>query len=217
MTPPDHASQGRQSASTTAEAVITERQQLRRQLQAARAHSARTLPHAQHDALRLFLRNQRLTSARRVALYYAVDTEFPTAALIAKLRSRGQQVYLPRIRRDRRLDFIRLHRNSHWQANRYGIAEPCPQSRRDVLDARQLDVIMLPLLGFDGDGQRLGMGGGYYDRSLAFRRWQQHWRRPCLLGLGYASQQCGMLRAQPWDIPLDAILTQNSLTFFKPK
>ena len=74
-----------------------------------------------------------------------------------------------------------------------------------------MDVILLPLVAFDRKGYRLGMGGGYYDRSLAFRRSRQQWRRPRLIGVAHSCQQHPGLPQQHWDVPLDCIITESEI------
>lgn len=75
-----------------------------------------------------------------------------------------------------------------------------------------LDAIFMPLVGFDREGHRLGMGGGFYDRTLAFTR---HWPRavPKLVGLGHHSQEVARLPVQPWDVSLHAIATDREVIY----
>ena len=76
-----------------------------------------------------------------------------------------------------------------------------------------LDAVLIPTVGFDREGHRLGMGGGFYDRHFAFMRRSQH-RKPVLIGVAYACQEISAIDVQPHDIQLDAILTENGLTWF---
>jgi 5-formyltetrahydrofolate cyclo-ligase len=92
--------------------------------------------------------------------------------------------------------------------NRLGIHEP--EGSRSM-GARWLDVVFLPLVGFDDHGVRLGMGGGYYDRAFAFRRWRTAWHTPRLIGLAYALQQVESLPAAHHDVRLDAVVTEERI------
>ncbi|TXH03953.1 MAG: 5-formyltetrahydrofolate cyclo-ligase [Nevskiaceae bacterium] len=151
-----------------------------------------------------------LRRAQHVAVYLDYGAELGTAPLIDALLRLGKHVYVPRIAvATRRMRFLRLTAETPLRTNAYGIAEPVgrPRERR----ARQMDVIVLPLLGFDGRGQRLGTGGGYYDRALAAPR---PFRRPRLIGYGYALQQVDAVPAEPWDIRLDAAATESGLYQF---
>jgi len=74
-----------------------------------------------------------------------------------------------------------------------------------------LDIALVPLVAFDDYGRRLGMGGGYYDRTFAYLRHREHWRRPKLIGVAFEFQRVAELPAQPWDVPLDGIITEKGL------
>ena len=107
---------------------------------------------------------------------------------------------------DDRLRFAPWRAGEALVANRYGIPEPA--DTRHALPADAMTMIVMPLVGFDAHGHRLGMGGGWYDRSLAFRR-NHASPPPWLVGAGFAVQQVDALRAEPWDVPLDAICTES--------
>lgn len=92
----------------------------------------------------------------------------------------------------------------------YGIPEPV---RGGSFPVEKLDMILLPLVGFDGEGRRLGMGAGYYDQTLAFVN-KDSLQRPQLIGTGFAAQEVDRLPEDPWDIRLDGILTEEGLRFF---
>jgi len=91
------------------------------------------------------------------------------------------------------------------EPNFYGIPEPRPI---ELIDPRTLDLVLTPLVAFDGSGHRIGMGGGYYDRSFAFLRRRRYWRKPHLLGLAYELQKLPAIIPNDWDIPLDAVATE---------
>jgi 5-formyltetrahydrofolate cyclo-ligase len=97
-----------------------------------------------------------------------------------------------------------------WRRNRYGLPEPSALPALLCAPAR-LDLVLVPLVAFDGRGHRLGMGGGHYDRAFAFLRRRQHWHRPRLLGLAFDAQDAGSLEPAPWDVPLWAVLTESRL------
>ncbi|WP_334030048.1 5-formyltetrahydrofolate cyclo-ligase [Alteromonas sp. P256] len=95
--------------------------------------------------------------------------------------------------------------------NKYNIDEPelaCP----NVIPTSTIDVILMPLVGFDGNGNRLGMGGGYYDRTLAFTQFTQ--QKPILIGIAHDEQEVETLPFEPWDIPVDIIVTPNRILSF---
>ena len=147
---------------------------------------------------------------RRVAGYWAVGGEVPLHAAVARLRAREQQYCLPIVGDDGRLRFAPLLPNANMQPNRYGIPEP-EHAAADLLAPQDLDLVLVPLTAFDRSGRRLGMGGGYYDRSFAFLGEVVRPAQPLLVGIGYAFQEVATLPAQDWDIALDFIATDKEL------
>ncbi|MDD4881197.1 MAG: 5-formyltetrahydrofolate cyclo-ligase [Gallionellaceae bacterium] len=151
-----------------------------------------------------------LASKRRLGLYIPAKSELDCLPLLNRALWLGAECYLPVVprARQRQLWFSRLGKGPHWGLNRYGIPEyGHRQSRR--LRAADLDILFLPLLGFDESGYRMGMGGGYYDASLAFLARRRHWHKPRLIGLAFEAQKVARLPTDPWDIPLDAVITER--------
>lgn len=149
-----------------------------------------------------------LAPHRRVALYLPMREELDCTPLIALARRRGCEILVPRIDR-RRHGHMSLHPlRGELVANRFGIPEP-PGAL--PVDPRGVQVIFMPLVGFDRTGARLGMGAGYYDRLLAFRRLRSAWRGPRLVGLAYHFQEIARLAAAPHDVPLDAVVTEHGV------
>ena len=147
-----------------------------------------------------------ITQANKVALFLSVDGELNTRPLIELLWQSGQQVYLPVLHpfSAGNLLFIRYQPETPLRPNRLRIPEPGLDIRQ-MATLDELDVILVPLVAFDAHGQRLGMGGGYYDRTL--QRWQQHGCLP--VGFAHHCQQVGELPVADWDIPLPALITPD--------
>lgn len=140
--------------------------------------------------------------ARHVALYWPTDGEADVRGVAEYARSRGKTLYLPKVGRNGTMSFAPWPPAAKLRKNRYGIPEPVNLRWRSVPAAR-LQLIVMPLVAFDYHGHRLGMGGGYYDRALAGRR-----RRPLLIGAAFSFQQAPMIPSQPWDVPLDMVITE---------
>lgn len=117
------------------------------------------------------------------------------------------QLYLPRLKPDTTLDFLPWQEQVEMQANVLGIPEPMGEQ---VIGIADLDVVLMPLVGVDKQGNRLGMGAGYYDKSLA-----QASQRPYLIGVAHQCQQVESLPVDDWDIPLDALVTEQGLTVWR--
>jgi 5-formyltetrahydrofolate cyclo-ligase len=146
----------------------------------------------------------------RIAGYWAVAGEMPLHAVYASLRKRDQHYYLPVVDNSDTLQFAAWKPGAALRHNRYGIPEPEVASG-ELLPPAELDVVLLPLLGFDRGGNRLGMGAGYYDRSFAFLRKAQRPAWPVLVGIGYHFQEVPELAAEMWDVKLDFIATDREL------
>ncbi len=144
-----------------------------------------------------------------VAGYWACDGELPLNIAVAPLAGRGQRLLLPLIGPRRTLRFAPWQAGEDVRPNRHGIPEPA--SDTGALLPAQLDLVLLPLLGFDRRGNRLGFGGGYYDASFAFLRDMPRPTSPLLVGIGYAFQELPAIAAQPWDIALDYVATDREL------
>ena len=146
----------------------------------------------------------------RVAGYWAVGGEVPLLAAYARLRARAQTYFLPVIDSNDVLTFAAWQAGAPVRANRYGIPEPEVDAGA-LLAPRDLDLVLVPLLGFDRRGNRLGMGAGYYDRTFAFLRDITRPAQPVLVGIGYQFQEVDALPPQAWDVPLDFIATDREL------
>ncbi len=171
---------------------------------AAQARAARALD-AQLSATRLF------RVCRRIACYLPADGEIDPARVMARLWALNKICYLPvlsRIEHDR-LWFAPMKPGARLRPNRYGILEPVTPARA-LVRAQRLDLILLPLVGFDARGRRLGMGKGFYDRSLEFLRHRQHWHKPHIIGLAHDFQRVETLPADPWDVALQGVVTDRA-------
>ncbi len=183
------------------------RAELRRKLRAARrALSSEQRLRASEAACSRLSELESWQSARHIAAYVASDGELdPLPALQAA--TPGCQIYLPRTLPDRSLRFHRWQPGDPLHAGSMGILEPSSSApQRDAID---MDLVLMPLVGFDRKGQRLGFGAGCYDRSLADRIHRP--APPILIGLAHALQECEGLMGADWDVPLDLIVTDQEI------
>jgi 5-formyltetrahydrofolate cyclo-ligase len=156
------------------------------------------------QAARRLLRWRSLNRARDIAVYLSVRSELSTVPLIALLLRRGHRLWAPVTGAGQGMRFAPLRAHSCLRRGALGL--PQVARTRPLRTARSLDLILLPLLGFDARGRRLGNGGGYYDRALAATR---NVRRPLLVGYAYAAQEIAAVPAEPWDVRLDAAVTER--------
>lgn len=191
----------------------SERDRIRREMRARRRALS---PAARADAALRFahvaFRSRLLAPHMRVGFYAPHQGEADPSALMQRARVLHCRVFLPVITdyRQSRMRFAPARERDRLVANRYGIGEPSG-SRTRTVPVRTLDLIFLPLVAVDSRGCRLGTGAGYYDRCLAHLRGPRQWRRPKLIGLAYEFQRIAHLEPQPWDVPLDAVLTEKNL------
>ncbi len=189
-----------------------DRSQLRRKLRNARN---KLTPQQQTNAaiglLNTLKKELFYRRAKRVAFYLPNDGEISPLPLIKLSESLGKRCYLPVLhpQRQGQLLFGEYCDNDKLCHNRFGIAEPDLRQRKHC-QAFAMDLVFLPLVGFDNQGNRLGMGGGFYDRSFAFKRHAaRRYQKPLLVGLAHNLQQVDALPAEPWDVPLFGIATDN--------
>ncbi len=159
------------------------------------------------------LKRQRFfINSKHIALYIPMQGEISPLPLAHIARQMGKSVYLPILMPflKNRLWFAPWNADTRMQPNRYGIPEPVYHGRH-LIPATHLDMVITPLVAFDQDCQRIGMGGGYYDRTFAFLRFRQHWQSPKLIGVAYEFQKITRISAQAWDVPLHTVVTEQTI------
>ena len=182
----------------------TLRNQLRQQIRKTRANLTALQQQQAEDSISqqaLALIEER--NAQHIALYISFDGEISTDKLIKILWAQGKQVYLPVLHpfNPNHLLFLRYLPDTPMLKNKFSIWEP-RLNVQNVLPLDELDILFTPLVAFDKQGNRLGMGGGFYDRTL------QHWHKSSFIpvGLAHQCQQVEQLPTEVWDVPLHQIL-----------
>ena len=152
-----------------------------------------------------------LRPGRRIALYLPLPEEIDTSVLFERARRRGCVIHLPRVVDTRSNRMVFVDSRAPLRRSSWGILEPEGAAR---VPTRSLEVVFMPLVGFDGEGNRLGMGKGFYDRAMSFRLRHPRSRRPLLVGLAFACQQVDSLPARPHDVPLDMLISERGILRF---
>lgn len=189
---------------------------LRREMRAHRQQlSHQTLSQHSRQLLHLACNYKPFRHSRRIAFYIASRGEIDPSPLLAMALEAGKRPYLPILKRRPAtgLWFAPYQDGDRLITNRFGIPEP-KLRHREIVMPWALDMVFVPLVAFDATGNRLGMGGGYYDRTFACRLQRTHWRGPWLIGLAHEFQRVSSLPKQVWDIPLDAVITEQHLYAF---
>lgn len=152
-------------------------------------------------------------AATHLAAYLAVGSELDLTPTIDAC-STDRALYLPQVLRGRsRLSFARYTPGYPLVRNRHRILQP--RRTAATLAARSLALILVPLVAFDDRGDRLGSGAGYYDRTLAFRLGPEAPATPLLYGIAFDCQRVGAFAPRPWDVPLDAVVTERGVERFR--
>ena len=195
---------------------------LRRSLRALRRSLPRDERQKAEYAIGNALRHLKLLRrGHRVAVYLAMAGEVDLRSTIEAGWRAGCKLYAPRITSRRRgtMGFVPLQAGARLRANprAYRIAEPVASPSARISPLR-LDAILMPVVGFDRHGNRLGMGAGYYDRALRhLRDGSRRWRRPRLVGLAFACQEVERIVPSTWDIPLDVVVTERGIIVPNPR
>lgn len=186
------------------------RQELRNQLRARRRSlSPAQQLQASQKVLRHLMRLPIFMRSQHIALYLTADGELDPLPIAQQLWRMNKHCYLPVLHphKPRHLWFVRFQPDTPLRANRFGIGEPDP-FRNQQLPANLLDCVLLPLVGYDREGARLGMGGGFYDTTFAWKQ-QKPKGKPYLIGLAHECQEVPSLATDAWDIPLYGIASDR--------
>lgn len=195
---------------------MTDLAALRQQLRSSRrALSDEERARRSQEAVQKLTHHRLFLTARHIACYLPNDGELDLTYLISQAWTMGKSVYLPVLSLHHRnhLHFLSYKPNEELVTNRFGIPEPVMRPH-NMIDIRRLDLVLMPLVGFDSTGSRLGMGGGFYDRSFAFLRRRQKWRKPNLIGAAFDCQKVEQIDGQSWDVPLSGVMTESGVELF---
>ena len=148
-----------------------------------------------------------LLRAHRIACYMPANGEVDCTVVLDSAKLRKKRFFLP-VLRSNTLLFAPVDTGTEMHRNRFGILEPVYQNG-SLQRGSDMDVVIAPLVAFDQQCNRLGMGGGYYDRAFALRNRRSNWRKPLLIGVAYSFQRIEQIEPQAWDVPLDVVVTEQ--------
>ena len=188
----------------------TDRNSLRQSLrQKRRQLSSSEQGQAARQIYALIVGEDFFVTAERIAFYMASDGEIDPSSLLTLALTTGKQCFLPVLHESNPdlVSFAPYSEESELAANRWGIAEPCV-SVSELVDAESLDLVFVPLVGFDETCSRLGRGKGFYDRSFAFKSGFKN-QKPLLVGLAHECQKLDRIPVSDWDVKLDAVISDR--------
>ena len=183
---------------------IAKQRKLARQARAQMSASDRAI--ASSRIARSFLNSRYFLNSRSIGCYLSSPEEVDTVTIIERAWRAKKRVFAPVVDAHRRMSFCRLQPDTTLVRNRFGLWEPAQES---PIDVKSLDVVVTPVVAFDDDGNRIGMGSGYFDRAFEFLGRRRQWLHPKLLGLAFDCQKVEKISPNPWDIPLSCVLTET--------
>ncbi|WP_218813634.1 5-formyltetrahydrofolate cyclo-ligase [Rickettsiella endosymbiont of Dermanyssus gallinae] len=154
------------------------------------------------------IQNPHFQKSQYIAAYIAINQEIDPEIIIKTAWQCHKDCYLP-VLQEKKLIFSVYKKNMPLIKNQFNIPEP-PLSSESIIEPCHLDVVLVPLLGFTNNGERLGMGGGFYDRSFSFLLNGVRPAKPYLIGLAYEWQKLKSFESSAWDVPLNAIITEEN-------
>jgi len=150
-----------------------------------------------------------LSDAQHIAFYLPVRGEADPTYLQGLSQFSEKRFYLPILSATNKshLEFALYNEQTPMKLNRFGIPEPDIDPTDLLTDPRKLDAVIMPMVAIDRSGNRIGMGGGFYDRTFAFRKTKSC--KPHLIAFAYDLQLIETQNPQPWDVPSDSIALQS--------
>ena len=193
----------------------TDKTSLRKSLrEARRGLSDHEQNYAAKHLLKQLLTMDSFRESQKVAMYLANDGEIAPSAALTWMHENGKQPFLPMVRQSKgrnSLLFAEAKTDTQYIENRFGIAEPVVEEV-DLVRPEELDLVLLPLVGFDSSGNRIGMGGGFYDTTFEFlHTGDRNNQKPKLIGLAHECQKVDKIDAEGWDIPLSIVVTDQQV------
>lgn len=155
-------------------------------------------------------------NAQHVAFYISNENEIDPASIMQHAEANKKNCYLPVIENTRELHFYLIHPNTKFSKNKFDIEEPVIHNQESISPAA-LDLIFIPLVAFDDNGNRVGRGGGFYDHALQTIQNKSNYGKPILIGLAYDFQKINAIASDNWDVKINMIITENNLYYVDEK
>lgn len=145
--------------------------------------------------------------SRFIACYLPMPEEVDTWMLIGRAWRMKKRIFAPIIEKNFTMRFREITAESELAVNWYGLAEP---THGQFISPRKLDLVITPVVAFDAKCNRIGMGGGYFDRAFAFLRHRKYLLRPKLVGVAFTCQRVEKIAPNPWDIRLFRVVDETT-------
>jgi len=148
-------------------------------------------------------------ASKTIACYLPSYDEVDPSYIIERAWRANKRIFAPVVANKHDMFFRQLLPDTQLEKSRFDLWEPVSGPR---IQATQLDIVVTPVVAFDDRKNRIGMGGGYFDRCFSFLGHRQHWLHPKLVGIAFDCQKVEKIEANPWDIRLYSVITENVRT-----
>ena len=145
-------------------------------------------------------------SSHAIGCYFPTPDEVDTRSIIERGWRANKRIFVPVLRKRRQMSFREIRPDTVLERNSYGVWEP---TTGDIISPRKLDIAIAPTVAFDDDNNRVGMGGGYFDRCFAYLRHRKNWLRPKLIGVAFQCQKVEKISPNAWDIRLYRVFSDD--------
>lgn len=176
----------------------------RKALTARRDMSRETRAKSSSTICQRVLHCREFVASKTVACYLPMDDEVDTLEIIERAWRANKRIFVPVLFGRQEMFFREILPETTLQRNSYGLWEP---ESGDTISPRNLDVVITPTVAYDENCNRIGMGGGYFDRCFSFLRYRKHWLRPKLIGVAFVCQKVEEITPNVWDIPLYKVIS----------
>ena len=159
---------------------------------------------ASNDISQKIITSKYFKDANNIGCYLSTEYEVSTDIIINSVHKKNKNLYVPKIKQGHAMDFVKMTLNSKMVKNKYGIHEPLSE---DIIDANKLDIAVVPIVAFDEKKNRIGMGGGFYDRKFKYIKNTQK-KYPLLIGVAFECLKVEKIKPECWDVKLSAIVSE---------
>ena len=160
---------------------------------------------ASEEIAKKIVSSELFSTAANIAIYIPMKSEVDTWTLIERAWQLKKRIFAPITQKTSTLQFRQFDADSKFSTDNLGLSEPVAG---DFIAAEKLDLVFTPVVAFDSQNNRIGMGGGYYDRTFSFLKKNSDIDKPVLVGIAFERQRVEKIAPNPWDIRLFSIFTE---------
>ena len=192
--------------------MISSKEKIRTEKKLARSKlSEKYINTASKSICEHLLKLSHYKNSKKIGCYVSTKYEVQTESLISSIHEDEKELFLPKIKPNSEMHFVQTSKKTQFYRNKFGIKEP--ESNCISIESK-LDLVVVPLVAFDVNKNRIGMGGGYYDRKfekLNTNKYDIQNREPILIGLGFDCQKTEEIKTEKWDVKLTCVISESGI------